>query len=335
MNDKGLKNSLISFIKKKFYRVKIKISEYTSLLIFKWKLSSSIRKIVTLTTVALLMSFSILLIIKPRIGRILLSGNYGVYKNLRFILNNDRIKIHMIDCDQGDAILIEADNKIILIDAGPVGMENTVTKYISALTDRIDIVILTHPHNDHLAAAPSVMRKFKPKVIFLSHDYFNEPIMEEVHQLAKSSHILVKNNLKGTIINLGENITLECLHPDPVTYSKVNNYSGVYKLNFLEKTFLFLGDLEKDIFYSIDTKNNLDIDFLKAGHHGSETSMDKEFLLKTSPEFVGISVGYKNLFKHPSEKVKLLLESNFIPYSRTDLHGTIVITSNGKRILHN
>ncbi|MFB0918358.1 MAG: MBL fold metallo-hydrolase [Clostridiaceae bacterium] len=328
-------SKLLSFFKDSFFKIKTRIKAKLLFQFLNWKLGSTFYKLITVILLIMFLMVSGVVLTNPRTRRIIFSGNNEVYKNLNLILNKDTVKIHMIDCGQGDSILLEVLDKVIMIDAGPPGYESKISKYISSISDRIDILILTHPHGDHITAAPIIMAQFKPKVVFLSHDTLNDPILDEVKTLAAMSNTLVRHNEKGTSINLGEKILLECIHPEPIKYSNINNYSGVYRLKYLDESFLFLGDLEKDIFPAIYSNNSIDIDFLKAGHHGSDTSMNEEFLDKTSPKFIGISVGYKNLFKHPSDKVKNLLEAFNVPYSRTDLHGTIVITSNGKRILHN
>ena len=300
--------------------------------IFRLKLLSRLQR--WILGVGLLLCLLLTLTVRPdgRMLRLLVSGNQALYENMELLLNQDPVKVHLIDCGQGDAILIEAAGSYIVIDGGPLDHAEKTAAYIKGITDSIDLLILTHPHDDHVGGALKIMEELSPPLLLTCHDTLGNQLLTSAVGKAEAMGIQVVPSVRGMILKLGEDITLECLHPEPIKYDNPNNYSGVYRLSYQGNDFLFLADLEKDMFAGLYARYDLAAQFVKAGHHGSATSLDDRLIRETGPLYLGISCGFRNGFNHPSPGVLDLLAEHAISYGRTDYDGTIVITGNGKSI---
>ncbi|MCW8996822.1 MAG: hypothetical protein OQK77_13490, partial [Psychromonas sp.] len=121
---------------------------------------------------------------------------------------------------------------------------------------------------------------------------------------------------------------------DNIAGESTNNHSGIFKLVYGETSFLFTGDVEKNIekIYAEKYKKFLDSDVLKAGHHGSKTSSSDVFLNYVTPKYSLISAGFKNKFGHPASEVMQRLEKYGSTIYRTDLQKAVLLRSDGKRI---
>jgi competence protein ComEC len=133
------------------------------------------------------------------------------------------------------------------------------------------------------------------------------------------------------------NTTLYFLYDDEVKNlagESTNNRSGIFKLVYGETSFLFTGDVEKNVekIYANKYRYFLDSDVLKVGHHGSKTSSSNEFLKYVSPELSLISAGFKNKFGHPVDEVIERLEGHNSTIYRTDLQKAVLLRSNGEEI---
>lgn len=264
---------------------------------------------------------------------LIFSCKYIVNTNNNF--NNNMI-IHYIDVRQGDCILIQVNNKNLLIDSGPSTSRKELLKYLNKIkVKKFDYIIATHPHEDHIGNMDTIIKRFNvenfyaPKVITTSITFEN------------MISALVDKNLKINIlkkesknINLGKNTSIQIFSPEEnISTDNLNNYSPIIKINFLNTSFLFTGDAETTIEQQVLSENpNLKCDILKVGHHGSSTSTSSKFLASANPSIAIISVGKNNTYGHPSLETLNLLDSMNIRTIRTDISGTIVVNSDGKNI---
>ena len=256
----------------------------------------------------------------------LLSGNPSIYNNLPILWNHDPLKVHIIDVGQGDATLIQFYEKSFLIDAGPIESTPTLIRYLSNLGLRkLNFLILTHPHDDHIGGALELLKKFEVDQIFLSHDSCDNLIQADIIKKARQCNIPVNSPFRGTVLEV-DDLTLTCLHPLNLSYDNINNYSSIWKLSFKETSMIFLGDLEQEEFSCLTTGP---VDFLRAGHHGSKTSLNNDLLIRLAPSLTAISCGHNNSFGHPSKEVLEMLGDFGAAYFRTDQIGTVVLSSNG------
>lgn len=245
--------------------------------------------------------------------------------------------IYYLDVGQGDSTLIVMPHlsKTILIDTG--GKINYKTpdwkkqkkKYSIAKDsiipfmrklgiNRLDYLILTHGDADHMGEASDIVDNFKVKNVIFNCGEYNSLEINLINKLNKDYYTCIDQ------INL-DNLTLSFLNTNE--YDNENDDSSVIKFDYYNYKFLFMGDAsikkEKDILNFYDLNN---IDFLKVGHHGSDTSSSKEFIDIIKPKYSIISVGRNNRYGHPKGSVLDILNNSKI--YRTDLNGSIEIKLN-------
>ncbi len=258
----------------------------------------------------------------------LTQNNSNNYKN--------KMIIHYIDVGQGDSILIQVNNKNLLIDSGPSSNRKDLLSYLEKLNiKKFDYIIATHPHEDHIGNMDTIIKRYNignfysPKVL-TSSTTFENMIDALVDKNLKIN--VLKNGSKE--INLGENTKVEVFSPtESMSSDNLNDYSPIIKITFFNNSFLFTGDAEistEDIVLS--QNNNLNCDILKVGHHGSSTSTSSNFLSSANPSVAIISVGKNNSYGHPTSETLSLLNSFNIRTLRTDINGTIIAISDGKNI---
>lgn len=248
-------------------------------------------------------------------------------------LLNYTSNITMINVSQGDSILMEIKNReVILIDTGGNiyydVSKNIIIPYLNSLGIRkIDYLILTHGDYDHMGGAINLVENFKVENVVFNIGEYNKLEQELIKVLNKKNTRYYKELDEIKI----DNNKLYFLNTK--TYDNENDNSNVVYFNYEDYKFLFMGDAgvekEKDILYKYNLK---DIDFLKVGHHGSNTSSSEEFMDSINPKYSLISVGKNNRYGHPKESVLDILSNSKI--YRTDKNGSIEIKlyKNGYKI---
>ncbi|MEA4960435.1 MAG: ComEC/Rec2 family competence protein [Lutispora sp.] len=245
----------------------------------------------------------------------------------------DGMKVHFIDVGQADSILIQSDEATMLIDGGNNADAEAVVDYIKSQNiKKLDYVIGTHPHEDHIGGLDAVIESFDIGAVYMPKAMSTTKTFEDVLKAISNKGLKVNTPIPGTNINLGSAV-FTILAPNSERYESTNNYSIVIKLTNGKNSFLFTGDAE-----SISEKEMLAKGFdlyaevLKVGHHGSTTSTTKEFLDMVNPRYAIISVGKDNQYGHPHKEIlDRLRKKNIIVY-RTDESGTIIASSDGESI---
>lgn len=247
------------------------------------------------------------------------------------------IAVHYIDVEQGDSALIIADDKTILIDGGEVSAFSAVSNYLKSLKiDRLDYVIASHPHSDHIGSLGKVIDFFGTDTLIIP-EVTDEmtPVTssyENMIDAADNCGAEIRYAEIGSTITVSEGCTLDILAPVK-DYDDYNNYSIVCRFNYGETSFLFTGDIEETAERDIlESGTDVSATVLKVAHHGSSTSSIKAFLQAVDPDYAVISVGSPNDYEHPHKETLKLLELLDIEVYRTDLHGNIVLFSDGKEI---
>jgi len=254
----------------------------------------------------------------------------------------DDLKVHFINVGAGDCILIETPNKTnILIDGGgtPQSDFDVGTKIVIPYLRRkgineIDLLVLTHPHLDHLEGLLPVLKEFKVEMVLDGRLISDSSEYEEFISIIQKKEIFYHQAKAGDNFIISNNLEIFLLNPlyDSDFYDQLdfNNASIVVKLFYKNADFLFTGDIEEATENKLLAwQNVLQSDILKVGHHGSATSTNIEFLNKVDPSIAVITVG-KNNFGHPSQKIIERLEDRNIKIYRTDENGTIIIKTNGQ-----
>ncbi len=243
-----------------------------------------------------------------------------------------KLLIYFLDVGQGDATLIRTpDDQDILIDGGPDN--NTVKKlgkYLPFFDQELDLIILSHPHSDHLSGMIEILKRYKVKKILFTGVAYKTADYLSFLNLVEEKNIPTEIIVAPKEIKLGENLEMEFLWPrenlSGKTIENLNNSSIANKLIYASTSVLFMGDLEEEE----KLIGDLDSDIIKIGHHGSSNANDLEFLEKASPETAIISVGENNKFGHPHYRTLSNLEKISAQILRTDILGDIVFSSDGK-----
>ena len=245
-------------------------------------------------------------------------------------LSGDLLKVNFIDVKQGDSIFIELPNKkTILIDAGERNQANKVINYIDTLGySKIDYVVGTHPHTDHIGGLESVIKKYDIDNIYMPKKSSNSATFINLLNAIKNKGLKINTAKSGVNIINNDNLKVDILAPTK-EYSDSNNSSAVIKITYINRCFLFMGDAEIESEKSI---SDVECDVVKIGHHGSDTSSGNDFVKKTKAKYAIISVGANNLYHHPYESTIKKWESIGAEVLRTDELGDIVISTDGNDI---
>jgi len=251
-------------------------------------------------------------------------------------IESNKMIVHYIDVGQGDSILIQVNNKNLLIDAGPKSDKKKLLNYLSNLhLEKLDYVIATHPHEDHIGNMSDVIDDYNVLAFYAPKVQSTTKTFEQMVESLKSKNLKINVIKKGTdSINLGENTKVTIFSPTKDYYEDLNNYSPVIKIEYGKTSFLFTGDAQKEVEKEI-LANNEDIsaDILKVGHHGSSTSTTKDFLNKVNPSIGVISLGKDNTYNHPNDGTVKRLKENKVTIYRTDKNGTVILSSDGSTII--
>lgn len=243
--------------------------------------------------------------------------------------------LHVVFCDvgQGDAILVTRGTTQMLVDGGP---DNSVLSCLSShmpFWDRkIEVVLLTHPQEDHFGGLVDVVRRFKVGV-------FAHPDVEGTAAGWKVlKEEIARHAISDKTVHAGDTIRFTNIHFDIINPSTslgtspprdLNDYSVVGTLSFGEFDVLLTGDVTpKAIQLFLDSVR--EVEMLKVPHHGSKNGLTRELLEKSSPQLAVISVGKNNRYGHPHEEVIGLLADWGVRVLRTDKDGEVEVVSNGE-----
>ena len=246
------------------------------------------------------------------------------------------IAVHFIDVEQGDCELIVAGDKTVLIDAGERATSARVIQYLKDQgIRRLDYVIATHPHEDHIGGLADVMNEFDVgKVIMPEVPSDLLPMttnFERMLDIIDSRGIEAEYSRLGSTLQLGNGAMLEFLAPVHDDYTNLNNYSIVCRLAHGSRSFLFTGDIERAAESDIlNSGEYIASDVLKVPHHGSTSSSTPAFVEAVSPEYAVIEVGLDNSYGHPKQDVVSRLVNQGCSIYTTMTNGNIVFTSDGE-----
>ena len=249
---------------------------------------------------------------------------YEVEKVVAPIVNEG--KIHFINTGNSDAILIENDGKFAMIDTGNTDDDATVKAYLQKKgVQKLDCLILTHFHADHIGSADTVINDFDVETTLVPNGDATTQVYKDYINALSNKGLQPSVPLEGSKFELGS-ATLTIYNTQGGS-SNENNDSLVVLYENGEDRALFMGDAESEVEKKLIIG---DVDLLKVGHHGSNTSSTETFINDIQPEYAVILVGQPNQYGHPSKEVLNLFETKGIPVYRTDEQGDIVFVSTGK-----
>ncbi len=250
--------------------------------------------------------------------------------SLYWQIPDGKLHIYILDVGQGDSTFIRSPfGYNIIIDGGPnLNLTDSIAKILPAHEHEIDLLILTHPHSDHMFGFMETLERYKVKNVLLTGVYYNSALYSNFKQslAEKGVNILFASSLKDIYFNDG--LLLDIIYPQApslaVSPENVNNDSVVLRLKYGENTMLFTGDAEiEEEEHILKTPYDLSAHILKAGHHGSKTSSSDAYLDAVAPKYATISAGKDNSYHHPHTETLNKYAQRGIESFRTDLEGTI------------
>ena len=239
--------------------------------------------------------------------------------------------IHFIDVGQADAALVECDGHYMLIDGGNKGDSSLIyTVLKNAKVEKLDIVVATHAHEDHVGGIPGAYNYTTADLTLCPVTAFDTDAFRDFKKYADSKSGGITVPSVGDKYTLGS-ATIEILGVNST--SDANSCSIVLMITYGETKFLFTGDAEREAEQVIlDSGAALAADVLKVGHHGSENSTTYPFLREIMPKYAVISVGEDNSYGHPTDNTLSRLRDADVKVYRTDMQGDIYCTSDGKTV---
>lgn len=259
----------------------------------------------------------------------------GLYTSWQRWPTRQDFEMSVLDVGQGDAILLEAPSgQVILVDGGPdKKVLRRLGEELPFWERRIDLVVLTHPHEDHFGGLSEVLERYEVGAVMISGVEALSQGYQHLLAVVEDKHIPLWVIEKPEEVTFGQ-VQLHILYPDHSfkgkRISNLNNSSLVIKVQYKEVDMLLTGDAEQEEEMElVKAGADLKADILKVGHHGSETSSTELFLAAVQPTLAVISSGVGNKYGHPSPRTVKRLERLGIPLRRTDTEGTIHLHTDG------
>lgn len=246
------------------------------------------------------------------------------------IIKSEELQIYFFDVGQADCILVRNNGKNMLIDSGDNEDGPLLVKYIKRLgINRIDYLIGTHVHEDHIGGMDNIIKEFDIGETYIPYttNKSKRKFYEEVINEIKQKGLVINYKKMGDKFELGEaNCEIKSIdNSNPTSSSRINSTSIVIQMEVNNNKYLFMGDAEDDV----EANSKIvweDINVLKVGHHGSDTSSTEQFINEVLPEMAIISVNSNtNSYGHPSETVIKRLQDKECEIYRTDKDGTILL----------
>jgi competence protein ComEC len=246
-----------------------------------------------------------------------------------------KLTVHYIDVGQGDSEFLELPNgQTMLIDAGNPENGTQIVNYIKELGyNKIDYLIATHPHADHIGGMATVVNSLDIGSVYMPKVSTNTKTFEGLLTAIQNKGLKVNTAKSGVNLLKSGNLNIDIIAPCGTSYDDLNQYSAVLKVTYGANKFLFTGDAGAESEAQITADVSADV--LKVGHHGSSTSTSQAFLNKVNPKYAVIEVGAGNSYGHPAAATISKLQNIGATIYRTDKDGTIIFTSDAKTITVN
>ena len=270
-----------------------------------------------------------------------------------------KLRVTAIDVGQGDSTLIQTPNgRTILVDGGGTSDETDadasdvgvkiVLPFLHFLgINRLDVLILTHPHGDHVGGLAAVLRAQEIGTVLDGTTLpYPSPAYTQFRDLVRQKRIPYTKAVRGQMLDMGDGVTLRVLNPPPTPAfgqtaaygtntddATVNNYSVGLLLQYGQTRFVLTGDAENEAEAAmLDAHAELSCDVLKAGHHGSRNATGEDWLGRLQPRLAVISCGRHNRFGHPAPSTLARLDAHNVQTFRTDRQGAITFVSDGRTV---
>ena len=250
-------------------------------------------------------------------------------------ISGNGLTVHFIDVGQADCALLECDGKYMIIDGGNVEDGQLVVSYLKQMgVETIDRVVCSHAHEDHVGGLPAVLSVFDAGKVYAPVTQYDTKVFRNFVEKAENRAGEITVPAPGDQFTLG---SATCTVLGPVKeYDDPNDTSIVLKITYGESDFLFTGDMEvtaeNDMIDHWGEGFDWNVEVLKVGHHGSDTSSGYRFVYETDPDYGVISVGEDNEYGHPHEEPLSRLKDAGLLIFRTDVLGHVIAETDGKDI---
>jgi competence protein ComEC len=237
--------------------------------------------------------------------------------------------VYFVDVGQGDSTLVQSSGETLVIDTGPPEARAALDAQLQACgVDRIDVLILTHPHEDHDGSFGYLVNSYEIGTLYMPVYADDEEDYGGLLRQAVAQGTQIRHPSVGDQFTVGDATTSILSAADPVLYSDDKNlWSIVMKIEDCSTSVIVMGDAEDINEYAmIDVGLDLDADILRVGHHGSHTSTSGALLDAVTPDVAVISCGANNPYGHPHRETLDALYDRQITVLRTDIDGTITVT---------
>ncbi|TVR34501.1 MAG: MBL fold metallo-hydrolase [Nitriliruptor sp.] len=244
---------------------------------------------------------------------------------------NGSLEVHYLDVGQADATLFIHDEVTVLIDTGD-WQRSDVTGYLDALgVDRLDLLVVTHPHADHIGQFDEVMAAVEVDEVWWSGSVTTTQTFERAVAALEESTAAYEEPRAGQSTTLGPLLFEIVNPPDDVDLDDLHDASLSFRISYGEVRFLFTGDAEASTEQRmVDTAGEqLDADILQLGHHGSSTSTTAPFLDAVGPQVAIYSASEGNQYGHPHDEVIERVQGAEIELYGTPVNGTVTVTTDG------
>ena len=271
-----------------------------------------------------------------------------------------KLRVTAIDVGQGDSTLIQTPaGRTILVDGGgasdAVGADaddvgaRVVVPFLNYLgISRLDVLVLTHPHGDHVGGLAAVLRSVQVSTVLDGTLLpYPSPAYAQFLALVHGKAIPYARAVRGMTLDMGDGVTLSVLNPPPsptfgtaaafgtgTDDAAINNYSASLLVQYGQTRFVLTGDAENEAEGAmLAAGGDLACDVLKAGHHGSKNATGDDWLSRLKPRQAVISCGRHNRFGHPAPSTLARLDAANVETFRTDRQGAISFVSDGHTVI--
>lgn len=241
------------------------------------------------------------------------------------------VDVHFISTGNSDSILIVDNGKYALIDGADNDDEQSLVDYLTNLgIKQLDYLILTHPDADHCGGLDAVVKNFNIKNVFVGNGDADSKTYQDFINACMAKKLQPSVPLADKTFKLGNGSFK--FYNQKANSKDVNDNSLVALYTNGSNKYLFMGDAGTEVEKALPLKEIGKVNVLKVGHHGSKTSSSDTFIKSVAPKYAVICCGKDNKYGHPHQEVTSVLNKYKVTTFRTDLNGTVIITSDGTNI---
>lgn len=248
------------------------------------------------------------------------------------------MRLTVMSIGEADSLLIQTPDAAVLVDTGDIHSGSAILRRLRADgVRRLDMVVLSHPHEDHIGGFCDVASAIPVGTVLDSGFPYGSPVQRSTLECIRKQRIRYRRAHVGQRIRVGNALWMEVLWPSARflrgTESDANNNSVVLMVHFGKTRLLLAGDAETAAEEGILASGaDIRADFLKVAHQGSRDSSSLVFLRRVRPRFAAICVGANNSYGHPTREALARLHAVGARIARTDHDGDLIYESDGKTL---